>query len=114
VLGYFASETVSATWYDGVTGVNVKGVWVPGLASGVVIRIIAPQPVKANELTNLPDGEHVSDYVRTWADTMSLTTRDGLKEADHILWDTKLYKVTQVDDREALGRYKRVTMKKVG
>lgn len=114
MLGYFGAEMVTAVWYDGTAGTNVKGVWTPGTSAGQTIRIIAPQPVKANELENLPDGEHVADYVRTWTEKLAVSTRGGLSDSDLIAWDGKTYKVAQVDDREVLGGFVRVLMKKVG
>lgn len=114
ILSHFETEKVTATWYDGTAGANVDGVWTPGLAAGVSIRMIAPQPVKASEMTNLDDGEHISDYLKTWAEVPELGTREGLKSADEIEWKSKRYKVTQVDDRETLGGYVRVVMKRIG
>lgn len=114
MLGYFGTETVTATLHNGAAGTNVKGVWTPGLDAGVTIRMIAPQPVKADELTNLPDGEHVSDYLVTWAETSTLGTREGLKDADRIDWDGDTYKVVQADNRQVLGGFMRVVMRRLG
>ena len=114
MLGYFGAEMVDAVWRDGTAGSNVDGVWVPGSTTPVNIRIVAPQPMKADEMAKLPAGEHVSDYVVTWAETLALGTRDGLKDADTIEWDGKTYEVTQDSDRKVLGGFIRVVMKKVG
>lgn len=114
MLNYFGNETITVTLYDGTAGSNVKGVWTPGTSTGVSVRIIAPQPVRSSDMVNLADGEHISDYVRTWTADPLVTTRDGLKDADKIVWKGKTYKVTQVDDRATLGRYVRIIMKQVG
>lgn len=114
MLGYFGAETITVTLYDGTAGANVKGVWTPGTSTGVPLKIIAPQPVKASDMVNLADGEHISNYVRSWSADPLVTTRDGLKDADLITWDGKSYKVTQVDNRRTLGNYVRFIMKQVG
>lgn len=114
MLDYFANEMVTATWYDGKAGTNVKGVYTPGFEAGVPIRIIAPQPVKADELSQLADGEHVSDYLRTWAKVADLGTREGLKSADEIEYNGDRYKVAQQDNRMTLGGFVRVLLKRVG
>ena len=114
MLSFFGSEMVTATWYDGTAGTNVKGVWSPGLASGVTIRMVAPQPVKADEMVNLADGEHISNYLVTWAETLALGTREGLKSADRIEWNSKTFKVVQDSDRRVLGGFVRVVMREIG
>lgn len=114
MLGYFGTETVTATLHDGTAGTSVKGVWTPGTSAGVPVRIISPQPVRANDMVNLADGEHISDYVRSWSADPLVSGRDGLKDADLIIWKGKTYKVYQVDDRRTLGDYIRIIMKRVG
>ena len=114
MLGYFLNETVQATLYRASAGLNVKGVWTPGSYTPESISIIAPQPVKADELTMLDDGEHVSDYLKTWTADTTVATREGTTDADEIEWKGSRYKVMQVDDRATLGNYVRVIMRKVG
>lgn len=114
MLGFFGSEIVTATLYDGAQGANVKGVWTPGTTTGVPVKIIAPQPVKASELTKLADGEHIADFVRSWTQDPLVSTREGEVDADRIGWKGKMYKVTQVDDRDTLGGFVRFIMKREG
>ncbi len=114
MLSFFGSETITATLHDGTAGTNVKGVWTPGTSVGVPVRMVAPQPVKSSDMVNLADGEHIRDYVRSWSSDPLVSGRDGLKDADMIVWKTKTYKVTQVDDRETLGGFVRFIMRRAG
>ena len=108
MLEYFGDEMVDATLVKGVVGSRVKGVWVPGApGAGVPIKMIAPQPVNARELQLLEDGEHVRNFVKTWTEA-DVTTRDNTRDADFIVYAGREFKVMQVENREPLGKYKKV------
>jgi len=114
MMSFFDSEMTDGTLISTGEGSNVKGVWTPGASTSTPIRIIAPQPVNANDLVNLGDGEHIQDHVLTWVDRVDVFTRDGDIDADRIGWNGRVYKVVHVDDRQELGQYMKIIMKRVG
>jgi len=108
MLEYFAGEMVDATLVKGVVGSRVKGRWVPGTpGAGVPIKMIAPQPVNARELQLLEDGEHVRNYLKTWTEA-EVKTREQSVEADRLVIFGRTYRVMQVENREPLGKYRKV------
>ena len=114
MLSFFLSEMRDAQLLQGSAGSNVKGKWVNGATTPIDIRIIAPQPVKASDLVKLEDGEHLRDFVKTWTKRTDIFTREGNIDPDIIVWKTKSYRVSQVDDREELGAYIKIIMKRLG
>lgn len=113
MMPYFGFAMITATHFLGSDGAYVDGVWVPGANASTPIQIITPQPVKANELNMLDDGEHVSDYLKSWTADERILTRDRNRDADMIGYDSEVYKVTQVSKRP-LGAFRKFIMKRVG
>jgi hypothetical protein len=112
MLQFFGPETVSATLVPGDTGAYVNGEWTPATGVSSTIKIIAPQPLSANELQMFSDGEHVRDYLKTWTQTR-VFVREGNEDNDKIQWNGKDYKVVQVNDRSVLGPFYRVVMREI-
>ena len=113
LLAYFQAEMIAADWTAGDAGTyDASGAWVPAAGATVSIDIIAPQPVTANELQMLEDGEHVRDYLKTWT-TDPVATRRGVKEADTLAFNGRTYKVMQVDNRDTLGEYQRLVIREI-
>ena len=112
MLQYFSQEMVSATLIRGAAGSYVDGEWVPAFEAGVPISIIAPQPISANALQMLSDGERRGDYLESWS-TTKVYPREGTRESDQIVWDGTTYKVTQTDNRTPLGNFYKFEMKRL-
>jgi hypothetical protein len=111
MLQYFTEEMVDAGFIGG-TGTYVKGEWVSTWAASVPIVIIAPQPLKANELDMLEDGERRSDYLTSWSETR-VYPREAQQNSDRIVWDGDTYKVVQADNRATLGDFYRFVMRRL-
>lgn len=112
MLRFFGRETITAQLIPGATGAYVDGVWVPAFGAPGPIRIIAPQPITADDLQIIEDGEHVRDYLVSWSKTRVMT-REGGEDADRIVFDGDTYKVMQVNDRSILGRFYRFVMRRL-
>lgn len=112
LLQFFKNETTDATLYRKAAGTYVEGDWSPGAETSSPIRIIVPQPVQENDLLPLPEGEKVSDFRKTWSETL-FRTREGDQDADEIEYLGKRYKVFQVDNRDVLGGFYRAIIREV-
>ena len=111
MLRYFKKQKITAQIIKGTIGQYVDGEWIPQFANPEDIKIIAPQPITANDTINLPDGEHVRDYVKTYT-TEKVYPRENEENADVIFTKGEFYKVYQVDDRRILGNYFKIIMRK--
>lgn len=112
MLEYF-DEFVSADLLRYADGSYADGIWTPGiLADPVSINIIVPQPITSNELQMLTDGEHVKNFRKTYC-TDLLRTRNGDQDPDRIIYAGETYEVHQVDERNVLGNYYKVIMRKI-
>ena len=115
MLSYFTDLMVDAILDRAdAFGTYTDGEFSKSTTTQTPIKIIAPQPVRENDLNMLADGEKASDYRVTWvfSDT-ELHTRDSKYEADQIIYDGAVYKVVQVNDRDPLGNFKRVVMRDI-
>ena len=113
MLQYFNAEKINAQFVKGDSGSYVDGVWTPVFNAAVDIKIIAPQPLTANDLQMLPSGEHVQNFVVTWLDSAIAETREYDKDADRIIIGSKTFKIFQVDDRTTLGKYYRCILREI-
>ena len=113
MLSYFPELKVSAKLSRAnTTGDYSDGEYTPSTRTETDIEIIAPQPIRENDLNMLADGEKASDYRVTWVDAdLDLATRQATREADIIIYDGTDYKVMQVDDRDPIGNFRRVVMR---
>ena len=112
MMPFFASEMVPATLTTYAADTySTAGELVPGTSTATTIRIIAPQPIKADELQMLEDGERISDYVRTYSNA-DISTRVGTASADHLTVFGKNYKVVQVEDRP-IGEFRKIIMRRL-
>jgi hypothetical protein len=115
MLRYFESEMVDAILLRSGSGSWIDFKWVPAGDLPTPIRIIAVQPVQANDMQLLPQGEPVRDYVRTYAPAdLDIMPRQGDIEPDRIQVDGKTYKVMTVDRRRPLGNYHKIVMRDEG
>jgi hypothetical protein len=109
VLSYFESEKIDATLRVYAAGSRTKGQWTEGLPADTPVRIIAPQPVNANELQQLPSGDYVRNWVKTWlpnsVDPGTLTA-----SSNRILIGSVSYRVYKVENRATLGNYYKAFM----
>jgi hypothetical protein len=112
MLSYFTDEMTTVDLISGETGAYVDGVWVSSFAASVPISIIKPQPLTANDMQLVEDGEHVRDYLRSWSETR-VYTREGGEDADRIEFDGDTYKVTQNDDRSLDGVFYGFVMRRL-
>jgi hypothetical protein len=112
MLKYFKRETITAQLISGAEGTYIDGEWNAVLVPPVPIRIIAPQPVTANDTQFLEDGEHVRDYLVSWSKT-KVYPREGGEDADRILFNSDTYKVVQADNRSVLGKFYRFVMRRL-
>ena len=94
----------------------LDGETAPGIAAPPQdIKIIVPQPAKANDLKQLQEGEKLSDFLRTYAHKKyEIMPRVGDVASDQILWDGQTYTVTQVARRRELGNFHRIIMRNRG
>lgn len=111
MLRYFEKEKITVFLIRGGSGAYVNGEWTPTFDVPVPIRIIAPQPLTANDAQLLPDGEHVRDYLRSWS-SVKVYPRERDEDADRIAWRGNIYKVMQCDDRRILGKFYAFEMRK--
>ncbi len=112
MLEYFTAEMVSATLIQGASGAYVAGEWVPAFVADAPIVIIAPQPVSANFLQMLPDGERRADFLESWSQTR-VYPREGGEDSDRITWDGDTYKVFQTENRKPLGNFHHFIMRRL-
>jgi len=107
MLSFFASEMVSATLRVEAAGSRTKGIWTPGSTSDTTINILAPQPLRPNEIEMLPSGEFAHNWSVTW-----LESAMGVEpERDRIVYGGNSYLIMSVSDRTPLGDYYRITMR---
>ena len=111
MLKYFNKEMINAQLIPGAVGQYVNGEWESEFGPVTDIRIIAPQPISANDTVNLPDGEHVRDYVKTYT-KQKVYPREFGENADVLFARGKFYKTYQVDDRAVLGKFYKIIMRK--
>jgi hypothetical protein len=111
MLRFFKKQKRIAQIVRGLEGEYVDGEWVSDFANPADIKIIAPQPINANDTINLEDGEHVRDYLKTYT-TEKVMTREESENADVIFWKGKAYKAYQVDNRNPLGNYYKIIMRR--
>ncbi len=104
MLRFFKKQKRTAQIVRGLEGVYVDGEWIPSFANPVDIKIIAPQPITANDTVNLEDGEHVRDYLKTYT-TEKVMVREESRNSDVIFWQGKAYKAYQTDNRNPLGNF---------
>lgn len=112
MMSYFGAEKREAQLAKGDSGSYVNGEWIPDFEATTDIIIIVPQPIKANELSMLPDGEKLSDYLKTYTE-VKVMPRLGNVDSDKIIYDSRNYKVVQVDNRSELGNFYKVIMRKL-
>lgn len=107
LLKYFKSEMTDGVLYQYSAGSrDAEGRWVPGGESSTAIELVAPQPVRADEIQQLEPGERITDYVKTWVyDTIPLSTRVGTSDADEVEVNSQRYKVHQINHWEAAGGF---------
>lgn len=107
MMPFFGSEMVAAPWTTRTADTySTAGELVPGTATPTTIRIIAPQPVKADELQMLEDGERISDYVKTY-------TSSAVQNRETLTVYGRVYKVVQVEDRP-IGEFRKIIMRRMG
>ena len=115
MLSYFTAQMVDATLYKYSAGsYDVDGVWVPGVESNSDIRVIAPQPLKADERVPVAEGESISDFVRIWVSTsLSVTTRRESEDPDQLLIGTNRYLAHQLDHWDEQGGFRSVVLRRM-
>lgn len=115
MLTFFDSEMVDAILdRTDAIGSYSNGEYQKPATTQTPIRIIAPQPIRENDLNMLEDGEKASDYRVTWVfSDLEIRTRDDKYGADQIIYGGTIYKVMQVDNRDPLGNFRRVVMRAI-
>jgi len=116
MLSYFNSEKISATLYRTSGSSYDDGEWTPATPSQTAVEIIAPQPLRSNELQMLPEGERkynhrvtwITDEIHIWPLIPDSPTKEN---PDIFLIDGKFYKLMQIDDRSVLGNFYRAVMR---
>jgi hypothetical protein len=83
---------------------QTKGEIVVAIGTQTNIQIIEPQPLKMNELAMLEPGERLYNWRTTWTATLIIPT-------DEIEYNSKKYRVAQVNDRNIEGSFYRVMMR---
>jgi hypothetical protein len=98
MLSYFASEKITATLYRTNGGAYAVGIWQPAVPTTTSVQIIAPQPMRSDELQMFPEGERKYNHRKTWI-TSEIHVWPLVPEAatgenpDIFLIDGKYYKV---------------------
>jgi len=114
MLQYFNELKRSATLRTFEDGSYVDGQYIKGIPSETPITLILPQPVKADELTFLPEGEHISNWLRTWIDKEFLVkVRDFKKDSDELIIEGITFQNIQIDNRSDYGGFFRCFIKEV-
>jgi len=112
MMPFFGSEMISATHTTRAADTyNAAGEVVPGAITAATVKIIAPQPVKADELEMLEGGERVSDYLKSYTHS-TVQTRRGSIPADTITVYGEMYKVVQVENRP-IGEFRKFIMRRI-
>lgn len=115
MLSYFAGEKISATLVRTSGGAYSDGIWVPSYPASSSVQIIAPQPMRSDELQMLPEGERKYNHRVTWIETSvhiwPLVPGATSEKPDILLISGKFYKIMQIDDRSVLGNFYRVVLR---
>lgn len=85
---------------------NAEGVFLPGVAVPFAFMAVPPQPMTMNELQMEEGGEFVRSLVKTY-------TPYALQINDVLTFRGISYEVHRIDDRQPLGRFLKVTLRKV-
>lgn len=110
MLEYF--DKIDAQIKTANDGTRVKGKWQNDYNGPVNIKIIAPQPLKANELEMLPEGERTANWLKTWI-AQAVYPRQELKDSSIIVYAGKQFLVYQTNDWFTDGSYYRVVMREI-
>jgi hypothetical protein len=86
---------VDAAIYRLANGVFADGKFTPDFDDPEDIEIIEPQPLRANDLQMLPEGERELNYLKTW-------TAADAQPGDRVAYDERLFKVVQMDVRSEI------------
>lgn len=114
MLQHFADEMIDATLLSGQAGsYDADGRWVPSIAAGTPVRIIAPQPISGKDLQLLPQGEHVQHFQVSWIQTTEVKTREYLEDADRIEINGEIFKIHQTHDRRTLGNFMKFFIREI-
>jgi hypothetical protein len=103
MLSFFWSELIDASIVTVAAGTYTKGVYSPGAETVSATKLIAPQPVTANEKQMLPSGELERNYLKTWI-SVELTGWNT-PDPDKLIISGKTYKIMSIDNRSTLGGY---------
>lgn len=117
IFAEFAEYLVDATLTPLGTWEYVNGIWTeippeepPEEEPDYGIKIIKPQPVRAEDLSMMPAGEYVHNYLKTW--TSAAIGLWGFGEAPYELsYNSKDYKVVQVDSWNEYDNFRRVIIR---
>jgi len=112
LLSVFFDDIILVNLIAGSAGSNVNGVWVDGVKTTMPIKIVSPQPASSNDMKLLPDGQHVSNFVKTWTEYMDINPRDEDIDPDTIEWDGQRFEVFQTDKRYK-GQFYRLILRRV-
>ena len=111
MLEYF--EKVSAVLKEALAGAYVNGKWLPGgFEADKDILIIEPQPVKANDLQMLPEGQRTANWLKTWIDE-SVLPRQGNNDSSIIVYKGKEFFTYQVNDWQIDGNFYRLFIREI-
>jgi hypothetical protein len=115
MLSYFASEKISDVLIRPGSGQYQDGEWVPDSPGTTNIEIIAPQPMRPDELQMLPQGERVYNHLVTWMTpeirNWPVVPGSTSTNPDILRIDGSHYKVMEISNRSVLGNFYRVVLR---
>lgn len=83
-------------------GTHTDGIWVPGTHSVSTVLCSVQPVVKATDLVSLPEGRHLSDYVKVYTDTKLKIAEDGTNvQSDIIVNGDFGYEIVDVAENQS-------------
>lgn len=104
----------SKTLLTEAVGSYVNGVWVPGARSSTTVQASVQAFTKLEDLKPLPEGRHLTDYVKVYTDTRLQMTADGEGiQPDIIVHDGYGYELVSIfiNQSDVINHYKYVAVK---
>ncbi|MGL6013403.1 MAG: hypothetical protein ACRC0J_18150 [Shewanella oncorhynchi] len=91
------------------TGAYVDGIWMPGLRLVSLIQASVQPLAMGKDMDALPDGRHMSDFVKIYTSTKLRTTADGEgAQPDIIVFDGYCFEILSIDKNQSnvISHYK--------
>lgn len=116
LVGNFKEETIRVIRYGNGAYGKKSGRWEGGKQFADETFTVSVQPLRGNELLNLPQGQRESENVKIYSDERIFTVRNSnaeSKTADCIEWRGCSYQIQSVEDwtKTDIPHYKSIAVK---